>query len=106
MDAETWNCALHSLLKNRGDLSDEDFSKRITQLADRSFQHRFGIYDFVEIQQKVTQVLAKEGKLLAKFARGRLFDVATDNRTITKAIWDTSELSLSLIHISEPTRPY
>ena len=93
MDAETWNDAFHSLLKNRGSLNDDDFSKRITQLARRSLQHRFGFHDFVEIQQKLTQVLAKEGKLLAKFACGRLFDVATDNRTIMEAIWETSELS-------------
>lgn len=93
MDVNTWSDRLHSLIENRETLDRNDFSTRIRQLAGESLRHRFGIQDFVEMQQWLALVLAKEDVSLSKFACSRFFDVATHGHTIANAIWETSEHS-------------
>ncbi len=92
MDARTWNSNFEALLFNRSDTTDLDFRDQICELGRLAQGHFFRDSRYLAINRKFSRFLATEGKWLARYACKRLYDLATDSRTITMAIRQAAKI--------------
>ena len=93
MDSETWHGSFRRLVDNQPSMNKPEFRCKVRALAGQAGQHRFSDKEYVVIQSTLAKYLATEGKSLARIACSRFFEIATDNRMINRATWDTGNLS-------------